>query len=163
MPHASPTRVLTWTCSRFMQRRHTPRSGHGSHRDGSCVQAAYDHILLRAAAESFTSRMNREFLYEDVIPRPKVHAEDGTPTRGIEFGRERNTTAHLEPFPQPCGIVIEQDVYVGNGCCVRQGALSEAIAGKDTRIDNPVSDAHNCTQASIAQSPIRQIPSAVPR
>ena len=42
------------------------------------------------------------------------------------------------------GVVIEDDVHIGDNCCIIQGMIDDTIIKKGTKINTMVHIAHNC-------------------
>jgi UDP-3-O-[3-hydroxymyristoyl] glucosamine N-acyltransferase len=63
---------------------------------------------------------------------------------GVEgFGYERTASGALERFPHIGGVLIEDRVVIGAGCCIARGTLGDTIIGEGTKLDNLVHVAHN--------------------
>jgi len=73
----------------------------------------------------------------------RVTIDAGTVIGAEGFGFERNEKGELEKFPQIGGVIIEDDVEIGNNVSIDRGALVNTVIGEGTKIDNLCHVGHN--------------------
>lgn len=59
------------------------------------------------------------------------------------FGYDKNKNGEVELFPHYGGVVIEDNVHIGNNNCIDRGSLSDTVIKKGVKIDNLIHIAHN--------------------
>jgi len=91
----------------------------------------------------------------DVTLHPNVVVHDGVvignhvtvkpmSVLGFEgFGYERDTNNNLVKFPQLGGLIINDHVDIGSGCCIDKGSLSDTIIGYNSKINSFSRIGHN--------------------
>lgn len=80
-----------------------------------------------------------------------VIIETGTVIGGCGYGWVRRVSGELLLFPQIGGVIIEDNVHIGNNTCIDRGALHNTILRKGCKIDNLVHIAHNVDVGENAQ------------
>ena len=64
---------------------------------------------------------------------------------GTGFGVVAGPSGDILSVPHIGRVVIAERVRVGSNCCIDRGQLGDTAVGADTKIDNLVQIAHNCT------------------
>lgn len=62
---------------------------------------------------------------------------------GIGFGYVKNENNELELVPHIGGVIISDNVEIGNNTCIDRGVIGNTTIGKGSKIDNLVHIAHN--------------------
>jgi UDP-3-O-[3-hydroxymyristoyl] glucosamine N-acyltransferase len=62
---------------------------------------------------------------------------------GVGFGYEKDETGAFQLIQHIGGVIIGNDVEIGNNTCIDRAVLGNTIIGKGTKIDNLVHIAHN--------------------
>ncbi len=84
------------------------------------------------------------YIHAGVTIGKNVIIETGAVIGGCGFGYIRDPeTNELWQFPQIGGVIIEDNVQIGNNTAVDRGALKNTILHKNCKIDNLVHIAHN--------------------
>lgn len=74
----------------------------------------------------------------------RVILQPGVVVGGDGFGYTMNETGDFEKIPHVGRVVIEDDVEIGANSTIDRGALDETRIGRNVKIDNLVTVAHNC-------------------
>lgn len=64
---------------------------------------------------------------------------------GTGFGVVANAAGDILSVPHIGRVIISDRVQIGSNCCIDRGQLGDTVIGEDTKIDNLVQIAHNCT------------------
>ena len=64
---------------------------------------------------------------------------------GTGFGVVTSKAGDVLSVPHVGRVVLSERVRIGSNCCVDRGQLGDTTIGRDTKIDNLVQIAHNCT------------------
>ncbi len=62
---------------------------------------------------------------------------------GVGFGYEKDDNGVFQLIQHIGGVIINDDVEIGNNTCIDRAVLGDTIIGKGTKIDNLVHVAHN--------------------
>jgi len=84
---------------------------------------------------------NSVILEKTIIGKNVIIGSNNT-IGGIGFGYEKNKEGEFELIPHIGGIIIKNNVEIGNNTCIDRAVLGNTILNKNVKIDNLVHIAH---------------------